>query len=182
VLHVTVSLMGNAFPDGRARLLQATVLLLSAGAMAAGIAFVYLAWTRASLPFGVTGVVMLLAGPPVAVVALLARNSVPWPAAPVSAHSLIDGMHHADYTLWMIRMTRAHVGVAASSAFVVWVCEAFRLTHARDFAVCLTLLIAIAAAGYLPWLARQEKFVQKQRDECRRRLDEIRIAESWFAG
>jgi len=180
--HATVGVMGNAFRVGYPGSTSAAALFLPVAVMAAGIGFIFLAWTRASLVFGVTGVVLLLAAPPLAVVVLLARSSVTWPRAPVSAHHLIDGMYHADSALRMIRMARAHLGVAAASAFVVWVCEAFGLTDMRDFAVCLTFLIAIAAAGYLPWLAWQEGFVQEQRDECRRRLGEISIEEGWFAG
>jgi hypothetical protein len=98
------------------------------------------------------------------------------------ADRLIDCMHRAESTLRMIRRTRAHVGVAAASAFVAWACEALELTDFRDFAFCLTLLVAIAAAGYLPWLARQEKLVLEQRERLRRGLDAVRIAEQWFAG
>ena len=174
--------MDNTFRDGRWRLLPMAELFLSGAAMAAGIGFFFMAWKRASLPFGVTGVVLMLAAPPIAVVALLAGNSAPRVPGPLRADSLIDGIHRAESTLRMIRRTRAHVGVAAASTFLAWVCEAFGLTDFADFALCLTLLVAIAAAGYLPWLARQEKLVRQQRELLRRGLDAIRTAEKWFAG
>jgi hypothetical protein len=158
------------------------MLALSGLAMAAGIGFCFWAWKRASLPLGVTGVVLLLAAPALAVVALLLGNRVPREHASKLADCFIDGIHRAESTLWMIRRTRAHVAVAAASTFLVWVCEALDLTDVPDFAFCLTLLVAIAAAGYLPWLARQEKLVLEQRDRLRRGLGEIRIAEKWFAG
>ncbi|HLA70670.1 MAG TPA: hypothetical protein VK624_04110 [Steroidobacteraceae bacterium] len=174
--------MGNAFRDGHWRILTAAVLVLSAAAMAAGIGFVFMAWKRASLPFGVTGVVLLLAAPPLAVAALLARNFTSRAPDCLRAQSFIDEVHRADSTLRMIRRMRAHLGVAAASTFLAWVCEAFDLADFRDFAFCLTLLVAIAAAGYLPWLARQEKLVREQREVLRRGLIASQIAEKWFAG
>jgi hypothetical protein len=174
--------MDSAFRAGYRRSLQTAALMLCGAAAAAGIVCAYLASTRASLPLGVTAVVLLLAAPPVAVVGLLARNSTPWPPDLIRVDRLIDGMHHADSTLRMIRMTRAHVGVAAASAFLAWACEGLELTDFRTFALCLTVLVAIAAAGYLPWLARQEQLVQQQRMVLRRQLDAISTAEKWFAG
>ena len=174
--------MGKTLREGRWRFAPVVALVFSAAAMAAGIGFGFMAWKRASLPFGLTGVVLLLAAPPLAVVAFLARNSVPWEADPTRADFLIDGVHHADATLRMIRKARAHVSVAAATTFLAWTCEAFGLSDFRDFALCLTLLVAIAAAGYLPWLARQEQLVREQREVFRRRLDTVRTAEKWFAG
>lgn len=150
--------------------------------MVAGISFGFMAWKRASLPFGVTGVVLMLVAPALAIVASLAGTVAPRVPGSMRADSFIDGMHRADSTLRMIRRTRAHLGVAAASALLAWVCEALELTDFPDFALCLTLLVAIAAAGYLPWLAQLETLVQEQREHLRRGLDAIRIAEKWFAG
>jgi hypothetical protein len=178
---LTVSPMGNPIRDGLWRYLPVVVLVLCGASMVAGIGFGFMAWKRASLPFGLTSVVLLLAAPPLSVLALLARNSFSRVNEPMRAHSLINDMQHADSTLRMIRRTRAHVGVAIATTFLAWVCEAMGLTDFRDFALCLTLLVGIAAAGYLPWLARQEKFVQERREVLRRQLESSRAAEKWFA-
>jgi hypothetical protein len=177
-----MSLMGHAFRDGHWRLLPAAVLVLSGAAMVAGIGFLFLAWRRVSLPYGVTGVGLLLAAPPLAVVAMVARASVPQRPDAMRAHDLIDGIHHMDSTLRMIRRARAHLGVAAASTLLAWICEASRLTDFLSFALCSTLMVAIAAAGCLPWFARQERIVQEQREVQIRWLAAIRIAEKWFAG
>jgi uncharacterized membrane protein YidH (DUF202 family) len=180
-MYATVGLMGTAFQEEGSRLVPAVMLALSALAVAAGIGFCFMAWKRTSLPFGVSGVVLLLAAPALAVVASLAANS-PRDRGPMRADCYIDGIHRAESTLRMIRRVRAHVGVAAASVFLVWACEALELTDFPVFALCLTLLVAIAAAGYLPWLARQEKLVLEQSQRLRRELGTIQIAEKWFAG
>jgi Na+/melibiose symporter-like transporter len=174
--------MGTEIRNRYARWLPATMLAFCGVMMAAGIACGFFAWRRASLPFALTGVILLLAAPPLAVLALLARNLLP--SVPDGAHAdtLIDGMHRADSTLRMIRKARAHLGVAAATVFLAWVCEACQLTHFPDFAICLTLLVAIAAAGYMPWLARQEKFVRDLREQLHGRLIATSVVEKWFAG
>lgn len=180
--HETVGPMRAGIQEEHSGLVRTVLLALSAVVMAAGIGFCFMAWKRASMPLGVSGVVLLLAAPALAVVASIAGNPVSRASGPMRADGLIDGMHRAESTLRMIRRTRAHVAVAAASALLAWACEALELTDFPAFAFCLTLLVAIAAAGYLPWLGRQEEIVLEQREKLRRELDAIRVAENWFAG
>lgn len=168
--------------DERAHPFHSSVFTVLAAAMAAGVGFEYAAWARLSVTLGVTGVALLLAAPPIAVAASIARDPLPRPPALATAHDLIDGIEHADTSLWLIRMTRAHAGVAAASICLMWVCEAYGMVHVPEFVAWSTALVVTAVTAYLPWLARQEVRARGRRDTCRRMLDDVSVADRWFAG
>jgi len=174
--------MGNKLASHHRQRLLTVALAIAALAFGLGVWLGYIAWKRDSLTFGVSAMLLLLDAPILALAAILARDSVLHAAARKSANLLIDDLARADSALRFIRLARAHMGVAASYAFVLWVCQSFGLISAWDFVVYSTFIIAAAVAGYLPWFARQEKRVHVYREASRRQLDEIKATENWFAG
>jgi len=147
------------------RSLQILALIVAAAGMAAGAWFAFLGWQRPSVPLAALAVVLLLAAPALALVAMFARQSLEHPS---------EDLGHADATLRLIRTVRGHVCAAASFVVVLWFCEAFGLIRATNFVILYTGLCAIALAAYLPWLARMERRIGERREIYRTRLNELK--------
>jgi hypothetical protein len=159
------------------------ILLGSAAvALLSGAWLEFQGWKRASLPFALMGVALLLLSPSIAVVASAIRSATVNEAGRLDAALLIDVVHRVDAALQTIRLARAHIGVAAASAFVLGLCQLLGLIDAWKFVLSLSLMSAAAAAIYLPWLARRERRAHRQRDCFRQRLGELSAREDWFAG
>jgi hypothetical protein len=144
--------------------------------MAVGVWSAFNYWKGGSVPLGIAGTVLILTAPAIAVAALLLRNAGS-PAAPeVSAPLLIDSIERADQLLRAITLARASIFIAISYAVVLWFCQLSGMIDTLRFVGSYTLVCALAAAGFLPWLNRREKPAQADREACRARLAEFKFA------
>jgi len=167
----------NSLPHWRIAL-----LVIAAGAMTTGAWLAFVAWKSGSLSLAMWAVILLLGSPALAAAAWLARRRELPCDAESPPHLLNDGERHADMSLRLIRSARAHAFVALSYTVVLWVCQATGLIDARDFVWFYTLISVVAAAAYLPWLARHERRVNEQRQNCRRLLKDFKTANVWHVG
>jgi hypothetical protein len=155
-------------------------LVFVASAMGAGVWLAYIAWQLASQQLGMLSVALLLSAPMLAVAVILARRAGSTGQGNPLASDFLDAIHQVDDSLRIVRLCRAHVGVACSYVFVLWFCQLagyFRLLH---FLVFYTVACSVAAAACLPWLAARERRLYDDRSEYRRLLREAEAA-PWSA-
>ena len=155
---------------------------IAAAAMLAGTWFEFLGWKRASLPSAMAGLTLLFLGPAIAVSAGAIRSYIVNTGGQLDTGLLVDAVHRMDAALQTIRLARAHVGVAAASVCLFWLCQLLGLIDAWRFVLSISLLTAATVAIYLPWLARQERRALRQRESFRQRLGEVSALGNWFAG
>jgi hypothetical protein len=89
---------------------------------------------------------------------------------------LVDRIQSTEYSLRVVGLGRAHVGVIASYVVVMWICEFAGMVSLKGLLVFLTLACAVTAVAYLPWLATRERRLYEERAEFRLRLGEIEAA------
>lgn len=154
----------------------AIVLVIAAAAMAAGAWFGYLAWSLDSFRYGATAVVLLLAAPALAVVAILSRNMAGAADERSPPLELIERLRRLDQSLRAVQLARAHVYVGASYAAVLGICVTTGLMGSREFVLFYIAAIVVAAVGYLPWTSRREARLQDERATCRELLSERKAA------
>jgi hypothetical protein len=151
-------------------------LVVAAAAMGAGVWLMFIAWQLASQPLGMLSVTLLLSAPMLAVAVFLARpiNSS-GPENPL-ASDWVDAIHRVDDSLRIVRLCRAHIGVAGSFVLVLWYCQLTGYVALMEFLVFYTAACAVAAVACLPWLAAREHRLYDDRAEYRRLLGEAEAA------
>ncbi len=140
--------------------------------MAAGGWLAFNAWKLGSQRYAMLSVVLLLSAPILAVAVMLSRRGRAIEEGASSAIALIDALHRVDDSLRMVRLCRAHVGVAGASACVFWVCEWFGYARQIEFLLFFTVACLVTGAACLPWLASRERRLYDDRAEYRRLLSE----------
>jgi hypothetical protein len=152
-------------------------LLGTAAVMGVGAWFALVAVRQGSLLFALSAGVLLIAAPALGLAAWLARkDSLRWEEeTPESV--LILGVRRADASLKVLRLGRVHLAVIGVFVAVLWASELLGLIDARDFVMLYTLVCAVTAALYLPWLAWRQRRVMRERAQCLRLLDDLRGGE-----
>ena len=148
-------------------------LVLAAGAMAAGVWLGYLAWQLASQRFGMLSAALVLSAPMMAAGLILARPREPGGEPPSRGGALVDAIHRADASLRVVRLCRAHIGVAFSYVFVLGFCQFTGYYRLLEFFLFYAAACSVAAIACLPWLARHERRLSDERAEYRRLLSEV---------
>jgi hypothetical protein len=159
------------------RLIASAAALVAASLlMVAALALAYLAWRRASLPLGLTSLLLLFTAPAIVVAAVLARNQRLEPPRDAPPHALVDALSRAEVALQVIKAARAHACVFAVHALVMLISELMGLIDAPRFVIGYIAIVAASLAGYLPWLSRQERRARDRCGEFRRAIREARPA------
>jgi hypothetical protein len=148
-------------------------LAWAVAAMGAGIWLGYHAWQVASQPWAMLAVVLLLSAPMLAAAVFLARPDPPPDPGISRSGTFVDSIQRVDGSLRVVRLCRAHLGVAGSFVFVLWFCQLGGYYRLLEFLVFYTLACAAAAAAFLPWLASCERRLYDEREEYWQRLGEV---------
>jgi hypothetical protein len=148
--------------------------------MGAGVWLAFNAWQLASQRLGMLSVALLLSAPMLAVAVILSRPAGSTAHGNSLGGNLIDAIHRVDASLRIVRLCRAHIGVAGSFVFVLWYCQLTGYVDLMDFLVFYTAACAVAAMACLPWLAACERRLYDDRAEYRRLLGEAEHA-PWSA-
>ena len=138
--------------------------------MGTGAWLAFLAWKLASQPCAMLAVTLLMSAPMLAVAAFLAHPDDPTDD--------LAGMHRVEASLRVVRLCRAHLGVAGSYVFVLWFCQLAGYLRLMEFLVFYTVACVAAAVASLPWLAARERRLHDQRAEYRRLLQAAK-ATAW---
>ena len=142
--------------------------------MIAGVWLAFIAWKLGSQPFGMLAVILLLSAPMLAVAVMLARPDHPVADGnPPAAGTVVDAIRRVDAVLRVVRLSRAHVGVACSFVFVLWFCQLTGYVRLVEFLVFYTIACTVTAAACLPWLACCERRLHDERAEYRRLLGDV---------
>jgi MFS family permease len=146
-------------------------------AMLAGVWFAYLSWQLTSPMFGMLAVLLVLAGPALAVAVVVARPDASGEEGESPESLLVDGIRRTDAALRIVKLGRAHVGVICSYVVILWLCEAGGMVSLKGFLVFFTFACAVTAIAYLPWLASRERRLYEERAALQQRLGEIEAGE-----
>jgi hypothetical protein len=147
-------------------------LVIVTAAMGAGAWLAFIAWQHASQPLGMLSVALLLSAPMLAVAVILARSVGSTAPGESLASASVDAIHQVDDSLLILRLCRAHIGVASSFVFVLWFCQLTGYVRLMEFLVFYTVACTVAAVACLPWLAARERRLYDDRAEYRRLLGE----------
>jgi hypothetical protein len=148
-------------------------LIYVVAAMVAGVWLAFIAWKLASQPLGMLAAILLLSAPMLAVAVMLARPDDPAVAGNPPASAFVAAIHRVDDVLRIVRLSRAHVGVASSFVFVLWFCQLTGYVRLMEFLVFYTFACMVTAAACLPWLASCERRLHDARAEYRRLLGDV---------
>jgi hypothetical protein len=147
-----------------------------AAAMGAGAWLAFIAWQRSSQPLGMLSVALLLSAPMLAVAVILVRQAGSAAQVNSLASDFVDAIHQVDDSLRIVRICRAHIGVACSYVLVLWFCQLAGYFELMEFLVFYTVACTVAAGACLPWLAAREHRLYDDRAEYRRLLGEAEAA------
>ena len=161
------------------RMTSTAGLFIAAAAFGAGVWLAYLGWSSHSAMLVLWGLGLVLAAPAPAVAAVLAAIGRRPDEAPVDA--LAENLDAAERALRYIRLARAHVCMLAAGAVVYWFSQVIGFIAARGFVTGYIVIVAAGLAGYLPWLARQEKQTYVLLESLRSRLRESRMSGVFLA-
>jgi hypothetical protein len=145
-------------------------LVASIAAIVMGVWLAFLYWKLSSPMFGMLAVLLVLAGPALAVAVIVVRPEDPGDPDEPPESVLVDNIHRTDASLRIAGLGRAHVGVIASYVVILWICETAGMVSLKGLLVFLTFACAMTAVAYLPWLSARERQLHEKRDELRRRL------------
>ena len=148
-------------------------LTAAIAAIAAGVWFAFLCWKLSSPMFGMFAVLLIFAGPALAVAIIVVRPDMPGDAGDAPASLLVDRIHRADAALKIVGLGRAHVGVIGSYVVILWICETAGMVSLKGLLVFLTFVCAMTAVAYLPWLGTRERRLYEERAEFQRQLGEL---------
>ncbi len=148
-------------------------LVLAIAAIVAGVWLAFLCWKLSSPMSGMWAVMLVLAGPALAVAVIVVRPEAPGNPGEPPESVLVDRLHRADASLRIVGLGRAHVGVIGSYVVILWICETAGMVSLKGLLVFLTFACAMTAAAYLPWLGARERRLHEERAELRRRLGEL---------
>jgi hypothetical protein len=148
-------------------------LATAIAAMAIGVWLAFLCWKLSSPMFGMFAVLLVFAGPALAVAVIVVRPEAPGEPGDPPASLLVDRIHRADATLKFVGLGRAHVGVIGSYVVILWICETAGMVSLKGLLVFLTFTCAMTAVAYLPWLGTRERRLYDERAELQRQLGEI---------
>ena len=148
-------------------------LVCAIAAIIAGGLLAFLSWQHSSPMLGMLAVLLVLAGPALAVAVIVARPDAPGKEGEPPQNALVDSLHRTDAAIRIVGLGRAHVGVFASYVVIMWICEAGGMVSLKGLLVFLTFACTVTAVAYLPWLASRERRLYDERAEIRQRLAEI---------
>ena len=148
-------------------------LLTSIAAIVAGVWLAFLCWKLSSPLSGLFAVLLVLAGPAMAVAVVVVRPDAPGEPGEPPESVLVDRIHRAEAALKIVRLGRAHIGVIGSYVVILWICETSGMVSLEGLLVFMTFACAISAVAYLPWLAARERRLYEERAELRRQLGEL---------
>lgn len=148
-------------------------LACAIAAIIAGVWLAFLFWKLSSPMLGMLAVLLVLAGPALAVAVIVTRPDAPGEQGEPPQNALVDRIHRTDAAIRIVGLGRAHVGVMASYVVVLWICETAGMVSLDGLLVFLTFACTVTAVIYLPWLASRERRLFEARAEIRQRLAEI---------
>ena len=146
---------------------------MAIAAMAAGVWFAFLCWKLSSPMFGMFAVLLIFAGPALAVAIIVIRPDAPGEPGDPPSSVLVDRIHRADAALKIVGLGRAHVGVIGSYVVILWICETAGMVSLKGLLVFLTFVCAMTAIAYLPWLGARERRLYEERAEFQRQLGDV---------
>ena len=149
---------------------------LSALGTVSGMWFVNSAWQLRSLTAGMSAVALLLVSPPLACVAFLLRKEGPTCKGQSAEQGITASLERADSSLRAIRLGRGYLCVFASNAVILGIAQLMGMVDLSGFLMFDATACAIAAAAYLPWLARRERRVYEERALARQLHGQVESA------
>ncbi len=88
--------------------------------------------------------------------------------------SVYERLHGAESRLKMVEGARGLLGLARSGVVLLWMVEGLKLVNILPLLIPGTLLVAVTAGVYLPWLASRERRILEQRSVALRGLKELK--------
>jgi hypothetical protein len=156
--------------------LPATVagLLLASTAGVVAAWFMFSAWKLASTNRGLVAVILLLTGSILAVTVTLLRSRGQPVAGEADVSAVYDHLHRLELALRVIRNGRGVMGLLCAGLACFWLVEWMALAKLLQYLVPSSIICAVTACLYLPWLRSAERRLGEQRAAILQRLKDLK--------
>jgi hypothetical protein len=131
------------------------------------------AWKLASPNRGIVAVILLMVGSILAVVVALLRAR-PFAVAATDVGVAYDDLHRLEKSLRVIRLGRGVVSLVCSGLMLFWIMEGMAMARTLEFLVPSSIIAAVTACLYLPWLRAGERRLGEQHAAILQRLKDLK--------